>query len=148
MYKYLFLFVFFFNISYGQTTINSVLNESWEISKIDLLQILKTKNYEEKKVMGYSGYLVSDTLNFIPVNIGYFFNSNGIQTMRGISNSNKSEEASKKLFNLLFSSLNELLGNTISDNEMLGSRMIQWENKKHKIILFYNSDTCMLSIIR
>ena len=149
MYKYILTTIFIFNISYGQIILNKVLNESWELSEFDFSKSIKTIEYKEKSAMGFTGYIIPDTMNSIPVDIGYFFNSDGAQTMRGISNKNKTEVDSKKLFDLLFPSLNKLFGDSISDKEMFGSRMIRWKYKGYKIIIMnYGSDTCMLSIIR
>jgi hypothetical protein len=68
--------------------------------------------------------------------------------MRGISNKTKSEKESKKLFDFLFSAIKELFGAPISENEMFGSKMIQWKYNDLKILINYNSETCMLSVIK
>lgn len=148
MFKYIFIIGFSISISYGQTSLNSLLNESWAVSKSDFLQKFNIPNYEEKEAMGYSGYKFSDSLKSIAVEIVYLFKANGNQAIRGISNKIKSEESSKKFFNFLYSSLNKLLGESSSDNDMLGARMIQWKNNGDTVMINYGADTCMLTIIR
>jgi len=148
MLKPFFIFLFFLGITYGQTNVDKILNESWQFSKKELFAQFKGKNLEEKETMGYSGYVMLDTLNSLIIDIGFFFNSDDIQKMRGVMNKNKSEKESKKLFELLFSSINKLLGKAIADNEMMGARMLQWKSKDHTIILNHSSDTCMLSILK
>jgi len=148
MLKYFIITILFFDISYSQTSIEKILNESWSLSKQDFLISLKSKNFEKREAMGYSGFIILDTLNSNIVEIGYFFNSEGIQSMRGISNKTKSEKESKKLFDFLFSAIKELFGAPISENEMFGSKMIQWKYNDLKILINYNSETCMLSVIK
>lgn len=148
MLKYFFISVLFFNITYSQNSIDKIINESWVLTKQEFFSSLKTEDFEKREAMGYSGFVIVDTLNSNIVEIGYFFNSEGIQSMRGISNKNKSEKESKKLFDFLYSSVKELLGKPISENEMLGSKIIQWKNKNSKIFINYNSETCMLSILK
>ena len=148
MLKYFFISILFLNISYSQNNIDKIINESWSLSKQEFFRSLKTDNFEKREAMGYSGFVIIDTLNSDIVEIGYFFNSEGIQSMRGISNKNKSEKESKKLFDFLFPSIKELLGKPISENEMLGSKIIQWKTKNSKIFINYNSEICMLSILK
>lgn len=148
MYKYILILLFSISAIYGQTTLNRLLNDNWEISKSDFLNKFSITKYEEKEAMGYSGYKFGDSLNSIPVEIVYLFKTNGNQAIRGISNKIRSEESSKKFFNFLFSSLNKLLGKPTSDNDMLGARMIQWKNNDETIMLNYGADTCMLTIMK
>ena len=121
-----------------------------EFSELDRYKLIKNRleNIDISTINDFNKNIDDDTLNSDIVEIGYFFNSEGIQSMRGISNKNKSEKESKKLFDFLYSSIKELLGKPISENEMLGSKIIQWKNKNSKIFINYNSETCMLSIIK
>lgn len=148
MLKYFFISLILFNISYSQNNIDKIINESWSLSKQEFYSSLKTDKFEKREAMGYSGFVIIDTLNSNIVEIGYFFNSEGKQSMRGISNKTKSGNESKKLFDFLYSSINKLLGKPISENEMLDVKIIQWKNKNSKIFINYSSDTCMLSIIK
>lgn len=148
MWKFYLLLLAFFNISLAQTSIDQLFNSSWNTSKKQFLTDNEKKIVKEKESMGYSGYVLSDTLENCSIDIGYFFDSSGIQKMRGITNKVKSELESKRLFDQFLSILKKLSGNPISDNEMLGSRMMQWKVNNHTVILTYKSDTCMLSIIK
>ena len=148
MYKYILVIVFSISISYGQTTLDSLLNKSWDVSKSEFLNKFNITKYEEKEAMGYSGYKFNDSLEHIDVEIVYLFNATGNQAIRGISNKIKSEESSKKFFNFLYSALNKLLGEKNSDNDMLGARIIHWKNHGGTVMLNYSSDTCMLTIIK
>ena len=140
--------LFLFSVAYSQTSIDKLLNDSWVFSKNEFHSQLKGKDLEEKESMGYSGYIIADTLEGLVVDVGFFFNSSGIQKMRAVMNKNKSEKESQKLFVFLFSSINKLLGTAISDNEMMGARMIQWKKEEHTIILTHSSNNCILSIIK
>lgn len=148
MLKYFFISVLLFNISYSQTSIDKIINESWSLSKQEFFSSFKTKDFEKREAMGYSGFVIVDTLNSNIVEIGYLFNLEGIQSLRGITNKNKSEKESKKLFDFLYSSIKELLGQPISENEMLGAKIIYWKNKNLKVFINYKSETCLLSILK
>ncbi len=148
MLKLYLLLLALFNISLAQTSIDQLLNSSWNTSKKQFLTDHENKIVKEKESMGYSGYVLSDTLGNCSIDIGYFFDSSGIQKMRGITNKVKSELEAKRLFDQFLILIKKLIGNPISDNEMLGSRMMQWKANNHTVILTYKSDTCMLSIIK
>lgn len=148
MYKIILLFIIFFSMSYSQTSLNNILFESWSSSENDFLLKNKNEKYVKKEAMGYTGYLTSDTLNSIEVETTYFFDSNNKQVMRGIQNKNQSEAISKKFFNHILSSLNESIGISTNDSDMLGARIIKWKHKGYNIILIYKSDECILTITK
>jgi hypothetical protein len=148
MYKYFFLTLFFVSTAFCQTTINKIIKDQWDCTKNKLFESLNEKNYEEKEAMGYTGFVVVDTISAVAIDLGYFFNSNNIQSLRAISNHNKTDDESKVLFEILFSSLQKLLGDPKSNNESFGTKMVIWKDDSLTIMLNHNSNTCMMSLIK
>ncbi len=148
MRKLFFLLFLPLSLSFGQSLVNGMLYDNWDFLKKDFLWKTKNLKYEEKDAMGFKGYLITDTLNYIVIEKLYMFNSGGIQKARGIMNKNKTKIDSEKLFNYLLQYMNKSLGKCFSNNDILGIRGISWKTDRFQVLLNFGSDNCMLTILK
>ncbi len=142
------IFVVSFQINFAQTNFTNLICNNWEINKTQFIEDNKNKQLEEKSALIYTGYLFKVKVDSMPLRVAYFFNSDGEQKMRGISNAIVDKKNAKETYKYFINQMQLIFDKPSSETNMLGVKMIRWENDSLKFVLNYKSDTCLLSILK
>lgn len=143
-----FVFLFSANLS-AQFSIKTFLNEPLDQSMASIKEKLAGKKIEEKEVKNFKSILYYDWLDPISVKVGYLFTPEGKPNGKVLSNGNKTEEDSQKLFDMSKASLIKKYGSNFSENSMMGITMLHWAGLENSaIMLSHKGETTMLTVMK